>query len=374
MDETGAEPAPAECFKQNLEYPKNEFELGMKLEARDPRNPSSTCIATVVGLLGLRIKLRLDGTDNTNDFFELVDSQNIHPSGFCQKMGELLQPPLGFRRSASQFQAFQVSVLKDAVHAPESAFKKPPPSPRKNLFKEAMKLEAVDLKNPRLICPATIGKVDGQKVLISFDGWKGAIDYWCQYTSRDLFPVGWCEKTGHPLQPPGDKVPSEYPVAKRAKIISTPATGASHPPQKLPSLKTPPPCPSSAKVDRPPTPPSHLNDPAPTLTSYAFIDGIEDWSIDQVIDHLLSIDQSLQVHADIFKSHVSLTLFHLLSLWLTFFISLSLTQEIDGKALLLLTGDMMMKFMGLKLGPALKICRIIDVLKAKSKKASLSDR
>ena len=34
-------------------------------------------------------------------------------------------------------------------------------------------------------------------------------------------------------------------------------------------------------------------------------------------------------------------------------------QEIDGKALLLLKSDMMMKYMGLKLGPALKICNII---------------
>ena len=36
-----------------------------------------------------------------------------------------------------------------------------------------------------------------------------------------------------------------------------------------------------------------------------------------------------------------------------------------GKALLLLTSDMMMKYLGLKLGPALKICNIIDKLKGK---------
>jgi hypothetical protein len=34
-------------------------------------------------------------------------------------------------------------------------------------------------------------------------------------------------------------------------------------------------------------------------------------------------------------------------------------QEIDGKAMLLLNSDVMMKYMGLKLGPALKICNII---------------
>lgn len=38
-------------------------------------------------------------------------------------------------------------------------------------------------------------------------------------------------------------------------------------------------------------------------------------------------------------------------------------QEIDGKALMLLRSDMIMKYMGLKLGPALKLCHHIERLK-----------
>ena len=38
-------------------------------------------------------------------------------------------------------------------------------------------------------------------------------------------------------------------------------------------------------------------------------------------------------------------------------------QEIDGRALLLLRSDMIMKYMGLKLGPALKLCHHIERLK-----------
>jgi hypothetical protein len=38
-------------------------------------------------------------------------------------------------------------------------------------------------------------------------------------------------------------------------------------------------------------------------------------------------------------------------------------QEIDGKAMVLLNSDVMMKYMGLKLGPALKICNIIGKFK-----------
>lgn len=76
--------------------PKNEFKIGMKLEALDPRNLTSTCIATVVGTLGPRLRLRLDGSDNKNDFWRLVDCNNeIHPVGHCEEHGGMLQPPLG---------------------------------------------------------------------------------------------------------------------------------------------------------------------------------------------------------------------------------------------------------------------------------------
>lgn len=79
-----------------------------------------------------------------------------------------------------------------------------PLRPSQNNFKPGMKLEAVDKKNPYLICPATIGEVKGDEVFIMFDGWRGAFDYWCKYDSRDIFPVGWCSLTKHSLQPPGN--------------------------------------------------------------------------------------------------------------------------------------------------------------------------
>lgn len=80
---------------QNAPPLPNEFSIGMKLEASDPRNLTSTCIATVVGMQGPRLRLRLDGSDNKNDFWRLVDSGDLHPIGHCEKTGGLLQPPLG---------------------------------------------------------------------------------------------------------------------------------------------------------------------------------------------------------------------------------------------------------------------------------------
>ncbi|KAK7878389.1 hypothetical protein WMY93_031019 [Mugilogobius chulae] len=197
LKETSSLPAPASCFRQARVPPSNDFKVGMKLEAHDPRNATSVCIATVMGSRG----------DNSNDFWRLVDSSDIQPIGSCEKNGDMLQPPLGFRMNASSWPMFLLKTLNGAEMAPVAAFKKEPLRPPQNSFKTGMKLEAVDKKNPYLICPATIGEVRGDEVFIMFDGWRGAFDYWCKYDSRDIFPVGWCALTKHNLQPPGNSVP-----------------------------------------------------------------------------------------------------------------------------------------------------------------------
>uniref|UniRef100_A0A8C5ELE8 SAM domain-containing protein n=1 Tax=Gouania willdenowi TaxID=441366 RepID=A0A8C5ELE8_GOUWI len=206
LKETGAAAAPISCFKQSVTPPVNEFKVGMKLEAQDPRNTTSTCIATVVGLTGSRLRLRLDGSDNKNDFWRLVDSAEIQPIGSCEKSGGMLQPPLGFRLNASSWPMFLLKTLNGAEMAPFRIFHKEPLAPEQNSFQVGMKLEAVDRKNPHFICPATVGALRGVEVLVTFDGWRGAFDYYCRYDSRDIFPVGWCSLTGDNLQPPGTKV------------------------------------------------------------------------------------------------------------------------------------------------------------------------
>ncbi|XP_053488281.1 polycomb protein SCMH1 isoform X2 [Ictalurus furcatus] len=213
LKETGAIAAPPHCFKQSTTPPVNEFKAGMKLEAQDPRNTTSTCIATVVGLTGSRLRLRLDGSDNKNDFWRLVDSSEIQPIGSCEKNGGMLQPPLGFRLNASSWPMFLLKTLNGAEMAPARIFhKQEPASPEQNHFQVGMKLEAVDRKNPHFICPATVGALRGVEVLVTFDGWRGAFDYYCRYDSRDIFPVGWCTLTGDNLQPPGTKVGLPRPL------------------------------------------------------------------------------------------------------------------------------------------------------------------
>ncbi|XP_043746261.1 sex comb on midleg-like protein 4 isoform X3 [Cervus elaphus] len=65
------------------------------------------------------------------------------------------------------------------------------------------------------------------------------------------------------------------------------------------------------------------------------------WSVEDVVWFLKDADpQALGPHVELFRKH-----------------------EIDGNALLLLKSDMIMKYLGLKLGPALKLCYHIDQLK-----------
>ncbi|XP_012214643.1 polycomb protein Scm isoform X2 [Linepithema humile] len=230
LRETNSTAAPLDCFKQHEAPPTNEFKINMKLEALDPRNLTSTCIATVVGVLGPRLRLRLDGSDNKNDFWRLVDSHEIHPIGHCEKSGGMLQPPLGFRMNASSWPMFLLKTLNGAEMAPAKVFKREPKTPRTNMFEVGHKLEAIDKKNPQLICTATVGAVKEDMIHITFDGWRGAFDYWCRYDSRDIFPAGWCFKSGHPLQPPRQKStgPNKFKSRAASNVLLVMAVSGSN--------------------------------------------------------------------------------------------------------------------------------------------------
>jgi len=260
LKETKSVAAPPSYFKQALVPPSNEFAGGAKLEALDPRSQMA-CIATVCGKLGPRVRLRLDGSDTKNDFWKMVDDGELHEIGYCEKTGSMLQPPMGFTLNATSWPKFLAKTLKDASYCPSRCFRKPPSTPKSNKFQIGMKLEAVDRKNPHLICCATVGAVNEDQIHVCFDGWKGAFDYWCRYDCRDIFPAGWCAVSGHPLQPPGQKY---YPG--KARITGEPASPNSgtaglprvppispRPGGNNPPSATPPP-PQSPRASRPASP------------------------------------------------------------------------------------------------------------------------
>lgn len=75
-----------------------------------------------------------------------------------------------------------------------------------------MKLEAVDLMEPRLVCVATVKRCVGRLLLIHFDGWEEEFDQWVDYDSPDIYPVGWCEIMGYQLQAPPE--PGKYGLSR----------------------------------------------------------------------------------------------------------------------------------------------------------------
>lgn len=95
---------------------------------------------------------------------------------------------------------------------------------------------------------------------------------------------------------------------------------------------------------------------------------VTSWSVDDVIRFVQEADpQTLGPHIELFRKHVSIVRPRAAqSLRDRNLKSLGRSpplQEIDGRALMLLRSDIIMKYMGLKLGPALKLCHHIERLK-----------
>ncbi|XP_028049018.1 LOW QUALITY PROTEIN: lethal(3)malignant brain tumor-like protein 1 [Monomorium pharaonis] len=173
------------------------FRVGMKLEAVDRKHSSLLCVATIAGLMDSRILVHFDSWDEVYDYWADASSPYIHPVGWSHHNGRVLMPPNNYKDSKS---FTWDSYLRDtgSVAAPARAFKQRPPC----AFKRGMKLEAVDKRVPQLIRVATVEDVKDHLLKIKFDGWPDNHTYWVDDDSPDIHPVGWCVKTGHPLEPP----------------------------------------------------------------------------------------------------------------------------------------------------------------------------
>ena len=71
LKETNSVAAPLKCFKPNQTFNNkpNYFKPGMKLEAIDPRHPSLFCVASVVEVVGFRMRIHLDKYSSQFDFW-----------------------------------------------------------------------------------------------------------------------------------------------------------------------------------------------------------------------------------------------------------------------------------------------------------------
>ncbi|XP_063359959.1 uncharacterized protein LOC134649174 [Cydia amplana] len=174
----------------------NAFRIGMKLEAEDRKN-DMVCVATVADMLDARLLINFDSWDDMYDVWLDPTSPYIHPVGWAEENDISLTPP-NFYKDPESFSWESYLAETGAAAAPPRAFKTRPPQG----FKPGMKLEVVDKRVPFLIRVASVSEVKGHQVRVSFDGWPDELSYWLDDDSPDIHPVGWCLKTGHPLEPP----------------------------------------------------------------------------------------------------------------------------------------------------------------------------
>uniref|UniRef100_A0A4W3I4R9 L3MBTL histone methyl-lysine binding protein 3 n=1 Tax=Callorhinchus milii TaxID=7868 RepID=A0A4W3I4R9_CALMI len=91
LEETSSLPAPARAFKSR---PPHGFQPNMKFEVVDKRNPMLIRVATILDVDDHRIKVHFDGWNHDYDYWIDADSPDIHPAGWCAKIGHPLQPPI----------------------------------------------------------------------------------------------------------------------------------------------------------------------------------------------------------------------------------------------------------------------------------------
>ncbi|XP_037837691.1 lethal(3)malignant brain tumor-like protein 2 isoform X4 [Kryptolebias marmoratus] len=193
------------------------FEEGMKLEAIDPLNLGNICVATVQKvLLDGYLMVGIDGTasNNGSDWFCYhASSHAVLPVGFCEKNKITLTVPHSYDPQTFTWEKYLKET--EAKPAPARLFNADYPG---HGFSPNMKLEAVDLMEPRLVCVATVKRCVGRLLLIHFDGWDDEFDQWIDHQSPDIYPVGWCELVGYQLQPPAGSVDlTENQVARNKK-------------------------------------------------------------------------------------------------------------------------------------------------------------
>lgn len=180
------------------------FKEGMKLEAIDPLNLSTICVATIRKVLADGfLMIGIDGSeaaDGSDWFCYHATSPSIFPVGFCEINMIELTPPRGYTKLP--FKWFDYLRETGSIAAPVKLFNKDVPN---HGFRVGMKLEAVDLMEPRLICVATVTRIIYRLLRIHFDGWEEEYDQWVDCESPDLYPVGWCQLTGYQLQPPASQ-------------------------------------------------------------------------------------------------------------------------------------------------------------------------
>ncbi|KAH9416459.1 sequence-specific DNA binding [Dermatophagoides pteronyssinus] len=183
----------------------NKFQINDKLEAVDIANSALICVATIKDILDDQILIHFDGWDDSFDYWTSTTSPLIHPINWCKSKSKCLTAPNGYRK---EFIWEDYLRETDSRPAPETAFNNSIESKqtmKHHLWRQGMRLEAVDKRNPYLIRVATVVDRNMHSITIHFDGWDEKYDCLYNEDSPDLHPINWCKQTNHKLEPPPNK-------------------------------------------------------------------------------------------------------------------------------------------------------------------------
>ncbi|XP_037042262.1 polycomb protein Sfmbt isoform X3 [Bradysia coprophila] len=380
------EDAAFELFKMNFAFEEyylggkvSSFREGMKLEAIDPLNLSSICVATVMAVLKYGyMMIRIDSYDpdaSGADWFCYHEKSHcIFPPGFCDENGITLTLPRGYENGNFSWKSYLQRT--NSVAAGKHLFNVELPP---NNFTVGMKLECADLMDPRLVCVATIAKVVGRLLKVHFDGWEDEYDQWLDCESPDMYPVGWCVLVGHKLEGPRilPKVPAPPKISPRTRkrrkkkvkmnngglnlgvkdeleefsddyedeySYSLSGQSTPVPPTPEPPTKTPTPTITAEMFLKSPSPhrEKKIDKNIPRLSESPDLTDVDcvNWTADDVAEFLRVND--CPAHANAF-----------------------INKDITGEKMLKLTNNDIITMIGLKVGPALKIFDLIQQLRSK---------
>uniref|UniRef100_A0A8C8R834 Scm like with four mbt domains 2 n=1 Tax=Pelusios castaneus TaxID=367368 RepID=A0A8C8R834_9SAUR len=212
-DLTGSRTAPANLLEGPLrgKNPVDLITVDSLIELQDSQNPFQYWIVSVVENVGGRLRLRYVGLEETESYDQwlfYLDCR-LRPVGWCQENKYRMDPPAEIYslKNISEWKFALEKSLNDAAKfpLPMEVFKDHADL-RSHFFTVGMKLEAVDMREPFNICPASVTKVFNNHYLqVTIDDLRpepSKIAMLCHADSLGILPIQWCLKNGVNLMPP----------------------------------------------------------------------------------------------------------------------------------------------------------------------------
>ncbi|XP_077495310.1 lethal (3) malignant brain tumor isoform X3 [Amblyomma americanum] len=195
--------APRQLFANRAcMQPGAPLRAGMKLEAVDP-NTGVACVATLTDITDTgRLLVTPDGRDKGGAFWADAGSPLLRPPNWSREHGETLMTPATGWKGPFSWERYLSEHRAQGV--PARALR---PRSGPQGFQVGHRLEVVDPRHRRFVRVTSVAALRPRGLLVHFDGWPPERNFFLDCDSPDMHPVGWCTRTGHPLEPPGSLVP-----------------------------------------------------------------------------------------------------------------------------------------------------------------------